>query len=241
MGLIVGLAAGLLGAGVGLFFALYALGFFQYLGGKKPDPLAVSKKTMQQALLALNDPSKPFHIVPGEDTDLIAEWKIVDASWYGIFSKSRLSKCYRAQLLLDEERHSVRCFEILGSVSWTVGTRGLTPSLHYGKNSFSGRILFQKSYGTGYGIKDPKSLEIGKVYQYKFDVDEIRGPIIAVVKANGWEWVPVTARRHAVYNPRGKIKPPSQSLVMEGKIFCRQCGGAINDQDIYCATCGKKV
>ncbi|MBM4312770.1 MAG: hypothetical protein FJ122_02495 [Deltaproteobacteria bacterium] len=198
-GIIVGLVAGLLGAAVGFYFALYALGFFQYLGGKNPDPRAVDKKTIQKALLALNNPSKPFHVVPGEDTDLIAEWKIVDASWYGIFSRNRLSKAYRARLLLDEERHSVRCFEVLGSVSWTVGTNGLTPTVHYSRSSFGGRILFRKSFGVGYGIRDPKSLEVGKVYAYRFDIDEISAPIIDTVKANGWEWVPVTAKRHAEY------------------------------------------
>jgi hypothetical protein len=45
-------------------------------------------------------------------------------------------------------------------------------------------------------IKQLKTLEAGKVYDYKFDVDEIRGPIIAVVEESGWEWVPVTAKRH---------------------------------------------
>lgn len=199
VGIVVGFGAGLLGAGVGFYLALYALGFFQYLGGKKPDPCAVDKKTIRQALLALNDPSKPYHIVPAEDTDLIAEWKIVDASWYGIFSKSRLSKAYRARLLLDEERHSVRCFETLGSVSWTAGTCGLTPVVHYSRSSFAGRILLQKSFGVGYGIKDLKTLDLGKVYAYRFDIDEIRVPIIDTVKAHGWEWIPVTAKRHALY------------------------------------------
>ncbi len=210
IGVVIGLSAGLIGGGVGLFFALYALGFFQYLGGKKPSPHAVSKDTLYQNLLALNDPAKPYRIIPGDadNTDLVAEWKIVDASWYGIFSKSRLQKAYRSILMLDESRHSVRCFEILGSVAWTAGTAGLTPSVHYSKSHFGGRILFQKSYGVGYGIKDLKSLEAGKVYEYQFDVDEIRGPIIAAVKSSGWEWVPVTARRHVTMG-KASLSAPS--------------------------------
>jgi hypothetical protein len=235
VGLIVGLSAGLLGAGVGLFFALYALGFFQYLGGKKADPRAVDKKTLQHALMALNDPSKPYHLVPGEDTDLIAEWKIVDASWYGIFSKSRLSKAYRALLFLDEARHSVRYFEIIGTVNWTVGVTGLTPTVHYGRSFFSGRILFQKSYGVGYGIKAPKTLEAGKVYEYRFDVDEIRAPIIDTVRAKGWEWVPVTARRHAVY----KSRPHSSSSGAAGS--CTRCGAARRPGAKFCPMCGQSV
>ena len=237
-GMVIGLIAGLLGAGAGLFFAFYALGFFQYLGGKKPNPNAVNKETLEKALLALNDPQKPYHLVPGEDTDLVAEWKIVDASWYGIFSKNRLSKAYRARLLLDEERHSVRCFELLGSVSWTAGTDGLSPSINFSKSSFGGRVFSEKSYGLGYGIKDPRSLEVGKVYEYKFDVNEIRAPIIATVKANGWEWVPVTVKRHAVY----KNKPPQVSFKKQETVSgCLNCGAPLLPQAKFCPACGKPI
>jgi hypothetical protein len=195
LGLLLGLAA----AGAGLFFMLYALGFFQYLGGKKHDPRAVSKEALAKKILALNDTSKPYHIVKGEEADLVAEWKIVDASWYGIFNKNKLSEAYRALLLLDEARHSVRIFEELGSVEWSAGSSGPVPQVHFRKTFVRGRILFRKQWGVGSAIKDKTPLEAGKVYEYKFDVDEIRGPIEAVVKENGWEWVPVTARRHANY------------------------------------------
>lgn len=196
---LLGLLLGLAGAGAGLYFMLYALGFFQYLGGKKHDPKAVSKETLANTILALNDASKPYYIVKGEEADLVAEWKIVDASWYGIFSKNKLSEAYRALLLLDEARRSVRVFEELGSVEWSAGSSGLVPRVHFRKTFFRGRILFRKQWGVGYAIKDKTPLEAGKVYEYKFDVDEIRGPIEAVVKEGGWEWVPVVARRHATY------------------------------------------
>ena len=188
-------------AAAGVYFALYAAGFFNYLGGKKRSPNAVNKKILVKKLLDHNDPSKPYQIVKGNDTDLLAEWKFVDAKWYGLFNKNGLKSAYRARLLLDEERHSVRCFEELGSVSWSVGVNGITPSVHFQKSKFGGRILFQKSWGVGYGGKQLSPLEAGKVYEYKFDIDEIRGPIIEIIKENGWEWVPVTARRHTTFKP----------------------------------------
>ncbi|MCJ7654575.1 MAG: hypothetical protein MUO97_04620 [Dehalococcoidia bacterium] len=196
---LLGLLLGLAGAGAGLFFMLYALGFFQYLGGKKRNPKAVSKETLAKRILALNDTTKPYHVVKGKESDLVAEWKIVDASWYGIFSKNKLSEAYRALLLLDEARRSVRVFEELGSVEWSAGSSGLVPRVHFRKTFVRGRILFRKQWGVGYAIKDKTPLEVGKVYEYKFDVDEIRGPIAAVVKEGGWEWVQVVARRHATY------------------------------------------
>ncbi len=223
----------LVAVGAAIWVALYAAGFFQYLGGKKISPSAVDKETLLNRLLALNDPSKPYRIIQGDDTDLVAEWNIVDANWYGIFSKNRLSKTYHARLLLDESRHSVRCFEELGSVEWTAGTSGLVPSLHFQKTFFRGRILAQKEWAVGYGIKDVAPLEVGKVYQYKFDINDIRGPIEAAVKENGWEWVPVTVKKYAVYQ---------QPLTTNRQTtLCPHCGGEIRADAVFCPKCGQKV
>ena len=196
---LLGLLLGLIGAAAGIFFVLFGFGVFDNMGGNENNPSAVNKVTLTGLLLSLNDPSKPYQIRQGEDTDLIAEWKIVDSEWYGLFNKSGLSQAYRASLLLDETRHSVRCYEELGNVSWTAGAERLAPVVNYQSSFFGGRVLFKKEYAVGYGITDPATLEAGKVYEYKFDVDEIRGPIVAAVREGGWEWVPVTVKRNATY------------------------------------------
>ncbi len=193
---------GLIGAGAGAYVMLYGMGYLQYLGGKKRSTIPpVTKKELIGKVLALNDPAKPYRIAKGVDTDLVAEWKIVDAQWYGVFSKSGLKGAYRALLLADESRHTVRCYEELGSVTWTAGLSGLIPSVSFQKSFFGGRILYRKEYAKGYGLKHLAPPEPGKVYDYTFDVNEIRGPIIVTVEESGWEWVPVTAKRHASYCP----------------------------------------
>jgi hypothetical protein len=231
--LILGLAA----AGVGIYFALYAAGMFQYLGGKRASPSATSKEGLTRQLLALNDPSKPYRLTKGEDTDLVAEWNIVDAMWYGIFSKNRLSETYRACLLLDETRHSVRCYEELGSVNWSGGIKGLTPMVHYRKSFFRGRILYKKELGKGYGIKQLSPLEAGKVYDYKFDINEIRAPIEAAVRENGWEWVPVTAKKYATYRQPSSTTPATA----EKANFCSHCGSKVRSDAVFCPRCGQKI
>jgi hypothetical protein len=195
----VGLFAGLIGlaAGIaGLYVMFYAMGYFQYLGGKRRSSIPpVSKQELVNKILALNSPSMPYHVVKGTDTDIVAEWKIVDAQWYGIFNKSGLKSAYRALLQVDESRHTVRCYEELGSIAWTAGLQGLVPAVSFQKSFFGGRILYSKEYAKGYGLKQLSPPEPGKVYNYKFDVNEIRGPIILTAEENGWEWVPVTAKR----------------------------------------------
>ena len=200
--MIAGIVAGLIGvlaAGAGVYFALRALGFFEYLGGRRNDPAAIGRDTLMQRLLDLNGREIPYQIVKGQDSDLAAEIKIVDATWYGIFSKNKLSEVYRIIMLLDEKRHSVRFFEDLGKMEWSAGASGLKPMIHYNRSFSRGRILFKKELGVGYAFKNTWPPELGKVYDYKFDIDELRGPIKAAVEKSGWEWVPVSGRRHALY------------------------------------------
>ena len=69
MGLIAG-TGGLIAVGIAMYVMLYAMGFFQYLGGKKnPDIPPVSKSILIDRLLALNNSSKPYHIVKGAICD----------------------------------------------------------------------------------------------------------------------------------------------------------------------------
>jgi hypothetical protein len=120
-------------------------------GGLILCPLA--KSILIERLLGLNDASKPYCIMRGEDTDLVAEWKIADADWYGVLSRNGLRQAYRALLLVDEYRHSVRCCEELGSVAWTVGLNGPIPTVSYTRSFFRGRILYNKQNAVGFGLK----------------------------------------------------------------------------------------
>jgi len=177
---------------------LWGMGFFQYLGGKKKSSSAISREELHNKILGLNSPELSYQITPAKESDLLLEWKIVDAKWYGIFSKEKMSRTYRAFILLDDARKTVRYYEELGSVEWHIGTDGLwKPSIRYSAQAWKGRILFQKSWGVQYGIKE--SGEFGKVYEYKFDIGYARDPLKKIVEASGWEFVPVVRKAHAAY------------------------------------------
>jgi hypothetical protein len=196
---LIGLVIGLLGALTGIGAMIYALGYFEYLGGKKKSNiLPIGKGALKKKLLALNSPDLPYVIKPDPETDLFVEWKIVDATWYAVFAKERLAKTYRAYLLLDESRKAARYCEETGTIRWMVGTGGsLNPVATFQKAFFRGRILFQKSWEVQYGIKENGTL--GKVYEYKFDVNRVRDPIVKTIEESGWEFVPVVRKEHATY------------------------------------------
>ncbi|MGA3406096.1 MAG: zinc ribbon domain-containing protein, partial [Candidatus Bathyarchaeia archaeon] len=84
----------------------------------------------------------------------------------------------------------------------------------------------------------------------------IRGPIILTVEQSGWEWVPVTAKRHVACK---KAEPPnpaintvtqaaselqsSQSEALASLApskFCRSCGAKIPRDSKFCNNCGTK-
>ena len=194
IGLILGVAGGI----AGIYAMLRALGFGDYLGGKHRDLSAIPREEMYKKILELNSEELPFEIKPDKSgrCDLVLEWKLADAKWYGFFSKNRFSKWYKIYMLLDDSRKTVRYLEETGSISWSAGTHGLTPivSANYSRSFFRGRILFAKEYSVGYGIKE--DLRPGKIYEYYFDPSKIKNYIRKVVEGNGWEFVPVTAMRH---------------------------------------------
>ena len=116
----------------------------------------------------------------------------MDARWLGIFSKERVRKTYHAYMVLDEKKHAARYWEAIGDVEWVAGA----PRVHFQSEFFRGKIIFQKSYGVQYGVKEDQTF--GKVYEYKFDINDIRGPIRNKVLEGGWEFVEVLWKSHAL-------------------------------------------
>jgi hypothetical protein len=197
---LIGVLAGLLGLGLAVFATIWALGPFEYLGGKKKSRLnPLTADRLKERLLSINSPEQPYEIKTTPETDFLVEWKIADAKWFALFAKERLQETYRGFLLLDDSLKSARYCEELASVQWIAGNGGQgRPALSYRKQFFRGRILFQKSWEVQYGIREDFSP--GKTYEYKFDVREVRNPIKKMVEDNGWEFVPVVRKSHATRN-----------------------------------------
>ena len=169
------------------------MGFLDKLKGvKHPDEgtPAVSKSEIAERLLALGDENVPFTIGVGEDADLEAQWKIVDAAWYEIFAKAGLEKVHKIHLRLDETAHEVRALEESWQVSWRAGV----PTLQLSVEKFQGRTLGSKEFGRAYAFTGVNPLRLGEAYDYRFDVSEMKDPIIEVVTQGGWTFVPVMSK-----------------------------------------------
>jgi hypothetical protein len=190
---IIGGLIGLLAALGGVFVALYSTGMFEYQGGrKKPGVEPIGKDKLTEQILNVNSADLPYQIKPSDKTDLELIWKIADAKWLGIFARESIKTTYRAYIYLDESKHAVRFWQAIDNVEWVAGA----PKVHFQKEFFRGKIIYQKSYGVQYGIKEDKT--IGKVYEYKFDIHNIVNPVKQRVLDGGWEFVEVMMKKHAM-------------------------------------------
>jgi len=171
------------------------MGLFDKLKGvRKPDEgtPVLGADEVRSRLLAIGNDQVPFTVEAGgggKDGDVVAQWKIVDASWYEIFAKAHLEKVHRILVGLDEGSHEARVLEEASEVSWSAGV----PTLSMSTEKFQGRTI-GKSFGTAYAWKGVDPLDYGKVYEYRFDVSEMKDPLATIVTGAGWTWVPVTTK-----------------------------------------------
>jgi hypothetical protein len=159
---------------------------FDWLTGNKAAPAGVARQSVPELrarLLAANRDTAPFVIRDGapEGVDLVAEWKIVDASWYEIFAKAGLEKVFKVLMKFDEAKGEVRAVDQEWEVAWRAGV----PSLSLSASAFRGQKA-EISFGTAFAFREDASY--GKVYDYRFNTKEIKTPLVEAAQSAGWGW-----------------------------------------------------
>jgi hypothetical protein len=144
---------------------------------------AIPASELKTRLLGLNRTSAPFRIVDGqtEGVDLVAEWKIVDASWYEIFAKAKLEKVFRIYLKLDADKNELRAQDREYSVSWSAGI----PKLSLEASAFKGQMT-SVQFGSSFAFTE--TLAPGQVYKYRFNTNELKKPIQDICASCGWSF-----------------------------------------------------
>jgi hypothetical protein len=143
----------------------------------------LSPDLVKEKLLAVNRPTAPYRVIDGaaDGVDLVAEWKVVDAQWHGIFEKAGYKKTFRILLKLDPQRHEVRAQDREFEVEWSAGV----PKLSIAASGFKGQTQ-EVSFGTGYAFTE--ELKPGLVYKYRFNTKEIKTPLQEAVTSTGWTY-----------------------------------------------------
>jgi hypothetical protein len=138
---------------------------------------------VRKRMLSVNRPTTPYRVIDGssEGVDLIAEWKIVDASWNAIFARAGLSKTFSIFMKLHPEAHELRAADREYTVSWAAGF----PTIRLATSAFRGQSQTVE-FGKAYAFTE--TLAPGLVYNYRFDTNEIKKPIQEAVNSCGWTY-----------------------------------------------------
>jgi hypothetical protein len=153
----------------------------------KPGVAPVPVEDLRTALLSLGRDTAPWQVRDGaeDNCDLVAEWRIVDAQWYGVFSPSGLKSVFRIKMRFDQAAHEVRNLDEQATLTW----HGAIPSV---SGSWSRGQINEIQVGQGYGYTEEG--QFGQVYNYKFRSSEIRDPLRDAVNDHGWGWKAVSFR-----------------------------------------------
>lgn len=199
-GAIIGLGVGIVGAALGLgVMAAIPMGLFNRMLVVRPQSgtAPASKYDLLNRILEQNDERRPWGYRPTPEdrrTDLVGEWKIADARWWGAFNKNGFSRSYRALVALDEGKRELRITEESSTVSWSMGAQGIVPQVRWQRSFFKGIILFERTREIAYGIRDQMPAGIGEIYSYDFDPWRVKAPLLRLAVENGWSFCPVAHR-----------------------------------------------
>ncbi len=147
---------------------------FVYPGEGNP----VSEEELRKQILEINSFDAPVR-VKEKGKKLSISWNYVDAKWFGIISKSHLSKHYELLIRFNNKTKTATLIDIQKEISF-----GLNPGEFKLRGGFFRGISFTYEKGIAWGITD--NFKIGKVYDYKFTNAEIKTPVMNTIIRNGW-------------------------------------------------------
>lgn len=150
---------------------------------------AMPASEIERRLLALNDRKLPFAVRRGNRPgEFVVDWRYGEAKWFDLMRIAGLSRLFRVVLRLDENSRSVRARDFTADVDWSAGRGGADFAFKgsLGINFF----LYRREAVLGLQIRGGQ-ITFNPFYQYRFDVRELRDPLVATITTAGWQYKPV--------------------------------------------------
>ena len=144
-----------------------------------------------QRLLALNRQELPYTVSRSRRAnELVVDWRYADAKWLDLMRVHGMSKGYRLVLRFDEGARNVRAQDRYASFD---GSAGRGPDLLSLNWSVSLGITFyeyrhERVFGLQFEDGQP-SFDLS--YADTFDLDELKQPMIEIIRHAGWNVRPV--------------------------------------------------
>lgn len=154
--------------------------------GTPLQPVEVLRERIQRMQRA----DTPLQVTAAGPDGLILEWRIADARWAGLMEAGQLKKAHRIHLRLDAAQHRVRAIDEEREVSFVAGIG----QAGWGLSWFRGVSFFQYQRGAAVGLFiSQDELRVRSAYQYRFQLAEMKNPLIEVITTSGWTYRPVVS------------------------------------------------
>jgi hypothetical protein len=164
-----------------LNFAMKRTLVFEPVLGATP----LGEEALRDEIMAINGYTVPI-AVDRRGNRLVIGWRYVDGEVWGILAKQRLKQTYELHVRLDGARREAILTDVKKSVRWGVGPDAVRLGLGYTRG-----FLIGVEIGKAWGIR--RDLSIRKAWDYRFDPEEIKGPVVATITQAGW------TARHAMW------------------------------------------
>jgi len=114
-----------------------------------------------------------------------------ETKWIEVFAASGLKMQYELRMRLVPERKQVRAQDNFRRITYFAGLACPGVKLSWSFSLFKGISFYQYERGRLYGLiyKDGE-LKIDDAYNYKFNISEVKNPIIKIVTNSGWAFRP---------------------------------------------------
>jgi hypothetical protein len=151
----------------------------------------VVAETLMQNLLSINEQDVPYTLSRGSHpNEIVVDWRYADAKWLDLMRVHGMSKGYRLVLRFDERMHNVRAQDKYASFDWSAGRGPDLLSLNWSMSL--GITFFEYRHERVFGLqfKDGKPT-FDLSYAYTFDLNELKQPMIEIIRHAGWNFRPV--------------------------------------------------
>lgn len=149
----------------------------------------VAANVLMSRLLALNEQDIPFTISRGKrDKEIVVDWRYADAKWLDLMRLHGMSKGYRLVLRFDDGAHNVRAQDRYASFDWSAEPNffSLDWKISLGITFYEYR--HERVFGLQFKNGQP-TFDLS--YAYTFDLNELKQPMIEIVRHSGWNFRPV--------------------------------------------------
>lgn len=144
---------------------------------------------LRRRLMSINAEEVPFTIGTEEiGTRLVATWRFADARWVDLARARQMKYVQRMLLDFDPESHVVRVTEQMTRFDASAGRGGATVEWR----TLRGVTFFETERGRVFGLQfDENGKPVPSLdYEWHFDSQEMKDPLIDAVTKAGWQWRP---------------------------------------------------